>query len=68
MSLQDLSQHLHNIAFLLVLIASVILICKSLWVKSSAKCLNVNVVVVVIIIITIITKTGLYSLSYHTRN
>ncbi len=32
---------LHIIALLLILIASIVLICKSLWIKASAKC-NVN--------------------------
>ncbi len=38
----DLSQHLHIVALLLVLIASIVLICKSLWISVSAKWLNVN--------------------------
>ncbi len=29
--------HLHVVALLLVLIASIVLICKSLWIKASAK-------------------------------
>ncbi len=32
-----LSYHLHAVALLLVLIASIVLICKSLWIKVSAK-------------------------------
>ncbi len=42
---QDLLQHLHVVALLLVLIASIVLICKSLWIKASAKWLNVNVTI-----------------------
>ncbi len=39
----DLSWHLHIIAILLVLIAYIVLICKWLWIKVSAKCkYNVN--------------------------
>ncbi len=38
----DLLQHLRIIALLLVLIASIVLICKSLWIKASAKCLNIS--------------------------
>ncbi len=35
--------HLHIFALLLILNASIVLICKSLWIKASAKLLNVNV-------------------------
>ncbi len=37
-----MSQHLRIIALLLILIASIVLICKSLWIKASAKLLNVR--------------------------
>ncbi len=40
---QDLSQHLHIMAFMLILIACVVIICKLLRIKVSATCLNVNV-------------------------
>ncbi len=39
---RDSSQHLDIIALLLDLIASIVHICKSLWIKTSAKWLNVN--------------------------
>ncbi len=35
-------------ALLLVLIATIVLICKSLWIKVSAKLINVNVILILL--------------------
>ncbi len=40
----NLTETGHIIALLLVLIASIVLVCKSLWIKASAKLINLKIV------------------------